>query len=103
MLASNVSSSIRRRAIGVVAASGIGLLATAPRASDQGVAWTDLVNVAVSGDVLQKTSGCDGCEDAGAASQQSFAQGDGFVEFTVGETNTFWVAGLSHGDDNTTI
>src|SRR5439155_6218878 len=70
---------------------------------DQGVAWTDLVNVAVNGDVLKKISGCDGCEDAGAASQQSLAGGDGFVEFTVGETNTFWVAGLSHGNDNTTI
>ena len=51
--------------------------------------WTDLVNVTVTGDVLQKTGGCDRCEDAGAASQQAIAQGDGFVEFTVGEIDTF--------------
>ena len=29
--------------------------------------------------------------------------GDGFVEFTVGETGTFWVAGLNHGDETTYI
>jgi hypothetical protein len=98
-----VSILFRHRLALVVAACGVVWLTAAPRAADQGVIWTDLVNVTATADVLQKTSGCDGCEDAGAASQQSIAQGDGFVQFTVGETNTFWVAGLSHGDDNTTI
>src|SRR5207244_13062159 len=66
------------------------------------VVWTDLVNATVSGTTLQKTSGCDGCGDAGARSQQQIAVGDGYVEFTVGEANTFWFAGLSHGNDGTT-
>ena len=67
------------------------------------VVWTNLVNVAVTGDVLQKTNGCDGCDDAGASSQQQLIEGDGYVEFTVGETTTFWMAGLSHGDTDTTF
>ena len=72
------------------------------RAADQGVVWTSLVNVGVTGDVLQKVGGCDGCDDAGATSQQTVPSGDGFVEFTVGESNTLWAAGLSSGNSGTT-
>jgi len=64
--------------------------------------WTDLVHATVTGTTLQKTSGCDGCDDAGARSQQEIAVGDGYIELTIGEANTFWFAGLSHGNDNTT-
>ncbi len=67
------------------------------------VVWTNLVNVAVTGDVLQKTNGCDGCDDAGASSEQQLIEGDGYVEFTVGEATTFWMAGLSHGNTDTTF
>ena len=74
-------------------------------AEDQLVVWTNRVNVSVdsSGTVLQKTGGCDGCDDAGATSEQTLTAGDGYVEFTVGEANTFWMAGLSHGNDGTTF
>lgn len=78
------------------------MLTAAADAADQGVVWTDTVNVSVVGDVLQKVAGCDGCDDGGAASEQSVASGDGYVEFTVGETNTLWAAGLSFGDSDTT-
>ena len=64
--------------------------------------WTDGVNVAVVNGSLQKTAGCDGCDDAGATSQQALLQGDGFVQFTVGEANTIWAAGFSHGNTDTT-
>ncbi len=70
-------------------------------ASAQSVAWTSEVHVGVTGNVLQKTTGCDGCDDAGAVSQQQIPAGDGFVEFTVGETHTFFLAGMSHGNTNT--
>jgi hypothetical protein len=70
-------------------------------AAEQRVDWTNAVNVTVSGNTLKKTGGCNGCEDAGAVSRQMIRTGDGFVEFTVGEVNTFWLAGLSHGDENT--
>jgi len=65
------------------------------------ITWTNLMNGAVSGTVLQKTSGCDGCQDAGATSLEQLSA-DGYVEFTVGELNTLWMAGLSHGNDDTT-
>jgi hypothetical protein len=94
---------IGRNAAGAVVSLGIALSVVAMRASDQAVTWTDLVNATTAGDVLQKTAGCDGCEDAGAASQSTINLGDGFVEFTVGETDTFWAGGLSHADADTTI
>jgi hypothetical protein len=79
--------------------------ARGPAAQGQLVTWTNMVNVAVdgSGAVLRKSGGCDGCADAGAASLQQLSAGDGFVEFTVGETGTFWMAGLSHGDSGTAL
>ena len=94
---------IGRRAAAAIVSMGIALSVVATRASDQAVTWTDMVNVTAGGDVLQKTAGCDGCQDAGAASQSAIAQGDGYVEFTVGETDTFWAGGLSHADADTTI
>ena len=70
-------------------------------AEDQSVIWTNVVNATVTGNVLQKTSGFDGVDDAGGTSQQQLTAGDGHVQFTVGETNTFWLAGLSHGNQGT--
>jgi hypothetical protein len=71
-------------------------------AEDQAISWTNTVNVSVLNGSLQKTAGCDGCDDAGATSQEALAQGDGFVEFTVGELNSLWAAGLSHDNSDTT-
>jgi hypothetical protein len=76
-----------------------GAIATAE--AQQGVSWTNQSNVAVRGSGLQKTSGCEGCDDAGAISRQMIGSGDGYVEFKVGEDYTFWLAGLSQRDGNT--
>ena len=65
------------------------------------ITWGNLVNATVTGTALQKTAGCDGCQDAGAASQEQLSS-DGYVEFRVGELNSMWMAGLSHEDDDTT-
>lgn len=65
------------------------------------VVWTSKVNVTATGNSLRKTSGCDGCPDAGAVSQQSFTSGDGYVEFTATETNRLRFAGLSAGNAGT--
>lgn len=70
-------------------------------AEAQAVLWTNLMHATVIGTVLKKTSGWDGADDAGATSQQELSAGDGYVEFTVGEAGTFWVAGLSHGNEDT--
>ena len=48
MLARTILISLRHRFAVVAAALGIVLLTTMPRAADQGVVWTDLVNVTVS-------------------------------------------------------
>jgi predicted amidohydrolase len=68
----------------------------------ESVIWTALVNTTAMGSTLQKTSGCDGCEDAGAVSSQSIASGDGYVELTASEITTQRVVGLSYGNTNTT-
>lgn len=72
-----------------------------PPLTTSNITWTDLVNVTVGDRVLQKTAGCGGCADAGARSQEEIQSGDGYIEFTVGEINTFWLAGLSHGNADT--
>jgi len=76
------------------------LFATPSRAQTA-ITWTNLVNTTVTETGVQKTAGCDGCQDAGASSQEQLST-DGYVEFKVGELNTMWMAGLSHGDDDTT-
>ena len=81
----------------------VGILLVRPTAGadSQPVTWTNLVNATVNGTVLQKTAGWDGVDDAGATSAQQLTAGDGYVEFTVGEATTFWLAGLSHGNAGT--
>ena len=82
----------------VIAALAAGSIARNPvAAQDQFVTWQNLVNASAgaAGTILQKTGGCDGCGDAGASSLQQLPAGGGFVEFTVGESGTFWIAGLT--------
>jgi len=75
-------------------------VATPSRAQTH-MTWSNVINATVTGTIVQKTTGCDGCQDGGAASVEQLST-DGYVEFTVGELNTMWMAGLSHGDDDTT-
>lgn len=88
------------RYLGICAAS---ILAWIPAAqgAERNVDWINRVNVTVSGDTLQKTGGCNGCGDAGAVSRQAIWRDGGYVEFSPGETTTFWFAGLSHDDTGT--
>ena len=64
----------------------------------QNVVWTHLVNVTATGNSIEKTAGCNGCDDAGAASTQKIIEGDGYVEFTIPATTKTVSAGLSHRD-----
>ena len=59
------------------------------------MSWASLVNVSTSADTLQKTGGCDGCQDAGAVSQQQIAAGNGYLEFTVMNRNLVRYVGLN--------
>jgi RHS repeat-associated protein len=60
------------------------------------VSWTTAVGVSTSGNSLTKTA-ANGWGNAGAASTQSIASGDGYVEFT---SSGVTMAGLSHTDAN---
>jgi hypothetical protein len=62
------------------------------------VSWTDLVGVSAAGNDLTKTAP-DAAWTAGAVSAASLA-GDGYIEFTTGETTTTKMVGLSHGNRN---
>ena len=102
-MSSWIQNTVYRGAIPVAALCVIATIGPSrTSAQSPGVTWTNIVNAAANGSDLQKNAGCDGCEDAGARSEQSFSA-DGFVEFTVGEPDTFWVAGLNHGDETTYI
>jgi hypothetical protein len=85
----------------VIVCLSAAVLRPAVNAEQQLVTWANLVNVTATGSVLEKTGGWDGVDDAGATSLQELTAGDGYVEFTVGEATTFWLAGLSHGNDGT--
>jgi len=63
--------------------------------SGQAVTWTNLVKTTASGNSVTKTSGCDGCSDAGAISQQRITGGDAYTEFTAGDVGPLRVAGLT--------
>jgi hypothetical protein len=62
--------------------------------------WVSPVRVAVNGNSITKSSGCNGCWDAGAVSQQTIALGNGSVEFKVAGGNGTTV-GLGVGSAGT--
>jgi YD repeat-containing protein len=64
----------------------------------ESVAWTNASGVTASGNSLTKVA-VNGW-DAGAMSSKAIASGDGYAEFTVTETNTNRMFGLSHGDSD---
>jgi len=66
------------------------------RAALTAVTWTDLVGASASGNDLTKTAP-ESSFNAGAVSVETLS-GDGFVEFTTGESTTDKLAGLSVGN-----
>ena len=63
----------------------------------QAVAWTNLINIVATGNSLRSTVP----SNAGATSVQRIEFGNGYVEFTATETNTYRWAGLSNGNSGT--
>lgn len=81
------------------ASDSTGLAATISKGlSVESVAWTNVVGVTASGNNLSRPSGT--AWDAGAVSTRQIASGDGYVEFTATENNTYRMCGLSNGDSN---
>jgi hypothetical protein len=63
----------------------------------QPVKWTHTRNVRVSDNSLQKTAGCNGCQDAGAITAQSIASGDGALIFSLDQLNGQREVGFVNG------
>jgi hypothetical protein len=68
----------------------------APPATEA-VVWTSLVGVSANGGSLTKTAAV-GWGNAGAVSTKSLGSGDGYVEITATETNSYRIFGLSNGN-----
>jgi hypothetical protein len=62
----------------------------------QPVKWMALLNCAVNGDSLQKTTGSDSLADAEARSVQKITGGSGYIEFTASEATKTQMVGLAH-------
>jgi hypothetical protein len=77
----------------IAKAQGTGTINAPPA---QNVVWTNAVGVSVSGTSLTKTAAAGW--NAGASSTTSLLSGDGYVEFTVSETSTDRMLGLSNKD-----
>jgi hypothetical protein len=85
-----------------ILATGLFLVSVhSPVAAQQSVSWMNNANATVRGQTLQKTGGCDGCDDAGATSRQTIQSGDGYAEFTVTDRNALWMAGLTRRGSQT--
>ena len=69
------------------------------RSSTTPVVWTSAVGVSVNANSVTKTAAT-AWGNAGAVSSQTLPSGDGYVEITAGETTTYRMVGLSHGDSN---
>ena len=67
-----------------------------PPSGGEPVVWTALVGVSASGNSLTKTSASG--INSGAVSTQQIASGNGYVELTASETNTYRMFGLSNGN-----
>jgi hypothetical protein len=59
--------------------------------AQQPVTWTNLVNATASGPTIQKTGGCDGCQDAGGVTQQQIGTGTGSFQFSPGTGQELYV------------
>jgi YD repeat-containing protein len=82
-----------------VSSNSASYLPPPPVPGTEDVIWTNAVGVSVSGNSLTKTAAV-AWGNAGASSTKSIAYGDGYVEFTASETNTYRMVGLSNADSN---
>ncbi|MDO9318383.1 MAG: hypothetical protein Q7V56_09300 [Gammaproteobacteria bacterium] len=59
------------------------------------VHWQTTRNITVAGNRITKTSGCDGCGDAGSISEEALTADHAHMEFTVGSSWALMLAGFS--------
>src|SRR5437867_8704548 len=67
----------------------------------QNVTWANVSpTIQVTGNSIQKVSGTSSWYEAGAVSSQMITAGDGYMEFTPGETGTGRMCGLGNTDSS---
>ncbi len=69
----------------------------APTASAEMAAFSSIKKASVVGNSIQKTSGCAGCADSGAITQQRLLANGSYVEFTLTDATKQLVVGLNTG------
>jgi hypothetical protein len=80
---------------GSMGSGPVGSGSGAASATPANVAWSNPVNVTASGNSVSKTAGCDGCNDAGAVSQQQITGANGYAQFTADASGLLRIAGLT--------
>jgi RHS repeat-associated protein len=74
---------------------------TTPAPTPKNVVWTNVSStIQVTGNSIQKVSGTSSWYEAGAVSSQMITAGDGYMEFTPGETITWRMCGLGNTDSS---
>lgn len=63
--------------------------------ADGSIVWHDTVNVTAEDSAITKTSGCNGCADAGAISEHSVTGGNASFDFTADASGPLLFAGLT--------
>lgn len=63
--------------------------------------WVDQINTSLNSGTLAKIGGCDGCADTGAASAHVLENGNGYMEFTVHDSEKLHFVGFSSQQSGT--
>ncbi|HEY6805045.1 MAG TPA: RHS repeat-associated core domain-containing protein [Pyrinomonadaceae bacterium] len=66
----------------------------------ENVVWNNALGVTVSSNNLTRTASGDNWDNAGAASTQTLARGDGYFEFTAAQANKYLMCGLNNSDND---
>jgi hypothetical protein len=71
--------------------------------SSAAVSWTAVVNATANGPSLTKTSGCNGCDDAGGVTAQTLASGNGALQFSTVNSSDVFAIGITQGNPGTRV
>src|SRR5689334_3377743 len=92
-----MEKALKKNAIAFLAIAVLLSFVSTARA-ETAITWKNVIGATVSNGTLTRQAG--GAWNAGASSVEEIAAGDGYVQFSTGETSKSKMAGLSRGDDN---
>lgn len=71
------------------------IVESSPPPASAPVLWQNAQNITSQGKLFTKTSGCDGCPDAGAVSSETLTSGNATLEFTARSYGPLFLAGFT--------